>query len=306
MWFKNLLIYRLPPWDLSASQLEERLHTRELQPCAPFDMQSRGWVAPCGTGRLLHTLARQHLLALGVDQKLLPGSIIRQETLRRAAAQAVEQGFPVGRRQLRDLRLRVTEELRARALTRRRTTRAWLDPVGGWCVVDAAGPARAEELIETLRDTLGSFAVQPVATQRSPRQSMAAWLTQGSAPGRLGLDQDLELAAVDGSRSSIRYTRHPLDPREVRAHLAQGKHPVRLGLTWGDRISFVLTERLQIKRVQFLGLGADEEAGAGERGADAGQEQFDADFSLMTGELARLLAEVVAALGGESPAQAAA
>jgi len=32
-------------------------------------------------------------------------------------------------------------------------------------------------------------------------------------------------------------------------------------------------------------------------------ERFDADMQLMTGELAQLLAALVAALGGEAPAQ---
>src|SRR3981189_2654701 len=121
-------------------------------------MVSRGWVAASGTGRLVHTVNLQHLIALGVNQKLLPASIIRQVTLERAEVLAREQGFPVGRRQMRDLKMRVTEELRAKALTRRRVTRAWIDPANGWLVVDAAGAAKAEELIERLRDRLGRLA----------------------------------------------------------------------------------------------------------------------------------------------------
>ena len=100
----------------------------------------------------MHTVGLQHLIALGVNQKLLPASIIRQVTAERAEALAQEQGLPVGRRQMRDLKMRVTEELRAKSLTRRRITRAWIDPTNGWLAVDAAGIAKAEELIETLRD----------------------------------------------------------------------------------------------------------------------------------------------------------
>ena len=171
MWFKNLTVYRLPAdWSWSAAGLEEALARRPLQPCSPFEMRSMGWVAPATTDRLLHTLGEHHLLALGVEQKLLPASIVRQEAERRARARAESQGFPVGRRQMRALRMQVLEELRARALSRRRVTRAWLDPRGGWLVVDSASDRRAEELIETLRDTLGSLAVQKVDTERSPSE----------------------------------------------------------------------------------------------------------------------------------------
>jgi recombination associated protein RdgC len=293
MWFKNLVVYRLPAdWAVSAAELEQQLATRTLQPCSPFEMLSRGWVAPSSTGRLVHTVNLQHLIALGANQKLLPASIIRQVTLERAEALAQEQGFPVGRRQMRDLKMRVTEELRAKALTRRRVTRAWIDPTNGWLVVDAAGVAKAEELIETLRDTLGSLAVQMIETQRSPQMSMAVWLRLGEAPLRLTIDQDLELKAANQSKATIRYSHHPLEGKEIQAHLAAGMYPTRLGLTWNDRISFVLNEKLQLKRVEFLEMSADEAEG---EEIDEG-ERFDIDFTVMAGELAKLLDDVVAAL----------
>ena len=303
MWFKNLVVYRLPAdWALSAADLEQQLTTRVLQPCGPFDMLSRGWVAPSSTGRLVHTVGLQHLIALGVNQKLLPASIIRQVTAERAEALAQEQGFPVGRRQMRDLKMRVTEELRAKALTRRRVTRAWIDPAHGWLTVDAAGIAKAEELIETLRDTLGSLAVVPIETQRSPQMSMAVWLKLGEAPFRLTIDQDLELRAANESKASIRYTHHPLDGKEIQAHLSNGMFPVRLGLTWNDRVAFVLNEKLQLKRLEFLGMSKD--TADGDEVDEA--EQFDIDFTVMAGELAELLDDVVAALGNEEQEQRAA
>jgi recombination associated protein RdgC len=301
MWFKNLALYRLPAdWNVSAAELEEKLGQRALQPCSPLEMLSRGWVAPSGTGRMLHTVNQQHLIALGVEQKLLPASIIRQETARRAEVLADSQGFPVGRRQMRDLKMRVTEELRARALTKRRTTRAWIDPVNGWFVVDAGSAGKAEELVEALRDLLGSFAVQFVETQRTPHTSMAAWLTHGDAPGPFGIDQDLELQTADPNKATVRYVRHPLDGKEIKAHLASGKYPTRMGLTWNGRISFVLTEKLLIKRVEFLEMGKDAATEGEEVNKD---EQFDIDFTVMAGELAKLLDDLVQALGGDTSRQ---
>ena len=300
MWFKNLALYRLPAdWNVSAAELEEKLGQRTLQPCSPLEMLSRGWVAPSGTGRLLHTVNQQHLISLGVEQKLLPASIIRQETAVRAAVLADSQGFPVGRRQMRDLKMRVTEELRARALNKRRTTRAWIDPVNGWFVVDAGSAGKAEELVEVLRDSLGTFAVQFVETQRTPHTSMAAWLTHGDAPGAFGIEQDLELQTADPNKATVRYVRHPLDGKEIKAHLAAGKYPTRLGLTWNGRLSFVLTEKLLIKRVEFLEMTKDTPDG-GEIDKD---EQFDIDFTVMAGELAKMLDDLVQALGGDTSAQ---
>lgn len=304
MWFRNLIVYRLPAdWPVSAAELEEKLGVRSLQPCGAFDMLSRGWVHASAAQRYVHTTNGHHLIALGVEQKLLPASIVRQVATDRAKALEQEQGYPVGRRQMRELKERVTEELRARALTRRRVTRAWIDPQGGWLVVDAAGGKRADELVETLRDTLGTLAVSFVETERSPAMSMGAWLALGDAPRRFVIDQDLELKAADQSKAAIRYARHPLEGKEIRQHLSGGMYAARLGLTWNDRVAFVLTEKLEIKRVEFLAISKSS-ATEGESQLST-EEQFDMDFALMAGELRQLLADLGEALGGEVTRQAA-
>ncbi len=302
MWFRNLIVYRLPDdWSMSAAELEQRLEGDRLRPCGPFDMQSRGWVESAPTGRLVHTVAGHHLIALGVDQKLLPSSIVRQVAKERAAEIAAEQGFPVGRRQMRELKMRVLEELRARALTRRSVTRAWIDPQGGWFVVEAAGAARAEQVSETLRIAIDTFAVKPLKGDRVPHLTMAHWLRHGDLPSRFSIDPELELKAPDKARGSIRYSRHPFDPRQVQALLAGGLLVTRLGLTWQDRVAFVVNDKLELKRLELLGIETDSDADdEGEAEVDA-TAKFDVDFMLMAGELSTLLAELDAAM---SPAGA--
>src|SRR5690606_36829137 len=179
----------------------------------------------------------------------------------------------------------------------------WIDAQASWLVVDSAGMQRAEELVETLRDTLGSFAVQPLQTERSPRTSMAAWLAQSGAPPRFTIDQDRELQAADGSKATIRYSRYPLDGKEIRTYLSSGLCATRLGPSWNDRISFVLTDKLQIKRAEFLGMERERSS----EGEDIDPvEQFDIDFTLMAGELGGLLSALSQALGVQSQQRAAA
>lgn len=294
MWFKNLISYRLPTdWSMSAAELEDMLQQRGLVPCGAFDMQSRGWVHSSYAERFVHTVNGQHLIALGVDQKLLPGSVVNQVAAERAKVMADEQGYPVGRRQMRELKARVTEELRGRALTRKRITFAWIDPANGWLVVDAAGESRADELIETLRDTLGSLQVTRLESERSPITSMTAWVAHGDAPLGFTIDDDLQLQSPQRSTPLIRYKSCELDAKEIRSQLQAGWQVTHLGLTWKDRIALVLNGKLQVKRVEFLEL-VKEAPAEGERSV---AEQFDADFLVMTGELTAMLAQLVQVLG---------
>ncbi|MGE5465971.1 MAG: recombination-associated protein RdgC [Ignavibacteria bacterium] len=296
MWFRNLRIYRLPKdWDTDADALEQMLAARPLTHCGAMDMVSRGWVYPHEEGQFVHRVNRQWLLALGVEQKLLPAGVVRQAAAERAAKIEAEQGRKVGRKELRDLRERITEEFMPRAFSQRRTSWCWIDPVNGWLVLDAGSDARADEVLEVLQQTVSGIALRPLQTQVSPTSAMTDWLAAGEAPAGFTVDDDLELRSAAEAHASIRYVRHALEGGEIRTHIASGKIATRLGLTWSDRISFVLTEKLQIKRLAFLDILKEQ----AEQGAEDPNEQFDVDFALMAGELARLLSDLVVALGGE-------
>ena len=116
MWFKNLQIYRLPaPWTMSSDQLESWLAPHAFAPCNSGDMQSQGWSSPRPNGPLVHGVSRQLLIMLGTEKKLLPASVINQVCKARAAEIEEQQGFKPGRKQMKELKEQVTDELLPRA-----------------------------------------------------------------------------------------------------------------------------------------------------------------------------------------------
>jgi recombination associated protein RdgC len=241
---------------------------------------------------------RQYLLSLGAEQKLLPASVVKQFADERAQAIGESEGRRVGRKEMRELREALTLELLPRAFIRRRTTFGWIDPINGWLVIDAAAPAKAEEFLEQLRKTVAGLPATLVKVTQSPSAAMTGWVAAGEAPGGFTLDQDLELCSAENAK--VRYVKHTLEGEEIGQHIAKGKVVTRLALTWGERISFLLNEKLEIKRLAFLDILKEEADGQ----AENEDERFDLDFTLMSGEVARLLDDLIAALGGEvtSPA----
>jgi recombination associated protein RdgC len=283
---------------MTAIELEARLAKRPFQPCGGQEMESRGWVPPLDDGVLVRAVGGQWLIALGIESRLLPAVVVRQEAKDRAARLVVQQGYEPGRRQMKELREQVTQELLPRAFTRRRHVWAWIDPRNGWLAIDVASQARAEDVIEHLRDTLDHFPLALLRTQKSPAAAMAAWLGEGAAPAGFTLDQDCELRSTGEDRAAVRYVHHPLEgevlTREVRGHLEAGKLPTRLALTFDERVSFILTDKLELRRVDFLDVVRDQA-----EDTDDAAALFDAEFSLMSGELVRLFPALVEALGGE-------
>ena len=133
-----------------------------------------------------------------------------------------------------------------------------------------------------------------------PQLVKLATLLAHEAPGRFDIEEECELKATDDSQAIVRYSKHSLNNAEVRKHIQNGKLPTRLALTWNGRVSFVLNDKWQVKRVRFLD-GVFPESDPADTGADAGEnaaDRFEADWTITTGELAQLVPELIEALGG--------
>lgn len=298
MWFRNLLPYRLgAAWTLTPGSLEEKLAQRPLLPCTGLTAQSQGWVSPRDNGQLVYSQGRQSLIAYGVETKLLPGAVVKEAAQAKAAQIEARMGFKPGKKQMREIREQITSELLPRAFARRRMTRAWIDAEAGWLIADAASLKRGEELTTLLRETLGELSVEPLATVQSPIASMTQWLAAGQAPGQFELDQDCEMKSGGDDPAAVRFARHGLEGDDVRGHVKGGKSVTKLGLMWNQRMRIVLADPGVVRRVRFETIEQDRAENEAQGDADA---RFDADFALMCGELSKLLADLVGALGGES------
>jgi recombination associated protein RdgC len=296
MWFKNLKIFRLAPtWTLAGDSLQTALEKHAFQPGNTQEMQSLGWVAPREEGGLVYELDGQFLISLRADKKLLPSTVINQ--FARAKAQDIEeqQGYKPGRKQMKDIKEQVIDELMPKAFSIYRDTRVWIDTKNHWLVVDAGTAAKGDEVLGMLAKAIDPFPISPLYVEQSPASAMTNWLVSDEPPTGFSIDQDTELRSTGESRAAVRYVRQSVEIDDVRKHVQAGKQCTRLALTWADRVSFVLTEGLDIKRVTPLDVlkeGAD-------NSAHNEAEQFDSDMTLMTGELAGLIAALVEALGGE-------
>ncbi len=296
MWFRNLKIYRLSAvWALFGDDLEAALERHAFKPGNNLEMQSLGWFPPRENGGLAHVVNGQILLTLRAESKLLPTSVINQVAKARAQEIEEQQGYKPGRKQMKEIKERVTDELLPRAFSVYRDTRVWIDPLNRWLVIDTAASSKADEVIGLLAKCVDPFPLENLYVTQSPASAMTGWLAEDEAPSNFSIDQDTELRSSGESRAAIRYLRHSIDADDARRHIQSGKQCTRLALTWADRVSFVLTEGLDIKHVAPLDVLKE----GNDTIAANDAEKFDSDMTLMTGELAKLLAELVDALGGE-------
>jgi len=294
--FKNLISYRIGEgWQTDATQLAEQLAKQPFLACAPTQPLAVGWAPPRGIAHapLVEVVDGHWLIKLKREQRLLPSSVVQERIDELAEQIEATTGRKPGKKAKKDLKEQATHELLPRAFTKTSATQVWIEPKQGLLFVDAGSSSRADEVVTLLIQASAGLSLQLVQTAESPAACMAAWLLDGVTPEGFQIERECELKGSDEQKPVVRYARHPLDIEEVRAHLTSGKMPTRLALSWNERVAFTLTEGFTIKKISFLDLAFEGRPEA------SGDEAFDADLALATGELGRLIPALIAGLGGE-------
>jgi recombination associated protein RdgC len=298
---KNAFLYRIEQGQLpSLDILESRLHGGRFSECGATQTESAGWVPPRGVDHaaLAERIDGQWVLRLCTETKAVPGSVVKTEW--QSQLEQIEQ--QTGRRprgkQAKEIKEAVVHALLPRAFPKRSDTVIWLDADAGMAWVGAGSSKRADAAVTRLLEALGGdLRFTLLQTAMSPAAAMSMWLAEQEAPAGFSIDRECELKQPDSEKATVRYARHTLDIAEVGEHIRQGKLPTRLALTWAGRVSFTLTEALTLKKIELLdgvldGPGADPAPGG------EGDDPFDANVAIATGELRQMLPALVEALGG--------
>lgn len=298
MWFRNLRAYRLTqPFTISAAQLEEQLAAQAFTACAPGQALALGWVPALEQEGvpLVHAGGGRLLLRLRREEKLLPPSVVREQLASRVAAIEQAEGRKVYRRERLQLKDEIIADCLPRAFTRTAHTHAIVDPQGGWVLLDAASATRAEELLNLLRESVGTFPVVLPQVAVAPLASMTRWLLERSLPEDFTASGECELREPGEEGGVVRCRGVDLFSEEVQRHLEVGRQVARIALQFDERIDFVLAEDLVLRRLRFADVLLKENADISSEDALA---RLDADFVLMSEALLELQQRLIAVFGG--------
>lgn len=298
MWFKNLALFRFTsPFGPTFEELETKLEERRFRPCGRTDPLSVGWFPPTGQEAmpLTHVIGGFALMCLKKEEKILPASVINETLSERASELEAREGRKIGKREKMELRENIVRELLPQAFSHARKTYAYIDRQGGWLVVDSASGKKTDELTSVLRESLGELPVAFPNPVERPAAVMTRWLAEG-APPDIVVEQECELRAEDEDGGIVRCRRQDLAAPEIQNHLAAGKEAMKLALSWDDRLGFTLDDRLNIRRLRFLDTVQEK---ASDIDTEDAMARFDADFSIMTLELAEFIPRLLELFGGE-------
>lgn len=300
--FKNALIFRFgSAWMPDLAQLEASLVEKQFVQCGLTQQRSVGWVPPRGEGNgaLVESVGGQWMLKLMHESKSVPASVVARGVDERKSQILTQTGRKPGKKESKELKEEVFLALLPMAFTTRSTVQLWIDPQARLLLIDVCSTAKADEVLTLINAAMPDTGLQMVQTHASPAQAMAHWLMTQEPPVGFSIDRECELKAPDESKSTVRYAKHALNIDEIQQHIRHGKIPTRLAMTWNGKVSFVLTDKLQVSKLSFVdgAMGAAGEDKTSQ--ADVRDDRFDADVAIATGTIRDLIPALMEALSGE-------
>ena len=305
MWFKNLRLYCLTkPFDSSMDDLQAALADKPFRPCNSYERSTMGWVGPIDSNSLnagddketmySHAVGDYIMLCAKRQDRLLPASVIREAADAKIMEIEERQARKIYRKEKKQIQEDMGATLLPQAFTRSQLTHAYLSPKENLLVVNAAAPAKAEEFVSLLRDTLGTFPVGLPNSKRAPSDVMTRWLKNHKASNNFEISEDCELFnPLDGS-NVVRCKGQDLSSDEITAHIDAGKQAKNLGVLWNNILSCNIGDDLSIKRLRFEEMKEENPSFTEESEA----QKFDQEFALMTLELSSFFDSLFAAFGG--------
>ena len=308
MWFKHLHLYRLHDApELSSDALASALQEHAAKPLGNADARRLGWTAPAGrmgSGQLVHEIQSHRLLSALRQERLLPASVVKEEVDELVADIEASESRKVTRKEKTAFKEQVTEDLLPRAFVRSQKIDLWWDTKGQMIGINASSRTRAEDILDLLRETLGSLKVTPLSSQTLPIRAMTTWLGDvASRPADLQLGDQVELKAK-GDDGVLRARQVDLDSDEIQQLLESGRQASKLAVSLEGRLSFVLHDDLALKSLRF-GDALIEEADHADDSDDA-LARLETDFILMAQALSTDIPRLIEWLGGETQREPAA
>jgi recombination associated protein RdgC len=297
MWFKNLQLFKFTEkFPFTAEELAEKLAEKKFLPCKSIDAMSLGWVAPqnMDDAPLVYAANGFLLICLQKEEKLVPGSVVKQMLDDKVAEIEQKQGRYVGKNEKNTLKEDVYHQLVMRAFSKVSRHYAYIDTIDNYLVVNAASHSKAEEITVFLRNTLGSLKIE-IPKVQTLTTLLTHWLTSNEYPADFAITDHCVMNNPK-ERGVIRCQGQNLFSEDIISLLEEGRLISQLGLSWSENLSFTIKDDFSIKSIKFLELIQDQ---AKDVFTETPADRFAADFTIM----ADSLREFIRALMREFSAQ---
>lgn len=307
--FKHACVYTLKRPDvIDMAKLNDLLAAYPFTPCKANDMSRTGWrPITDGSDRFYHSSGRNILLVMQTQKKILPSPVIKENLNTRVDKLELEQSRRLKAAEKTTIKEEVLQCLLPRAFTRNSFTQIWIDIERGHVVVDTSSARTAESALALLRKSLGSLPVTPVMSVNPPATELTDWLKAQRAPSpfHLGDITTAKLESILEVGATTTFKKEPVGSETLESSLSDGRIASSVAVKHEGRFmtDVTLCDDLVFKRIGYSDLFIetnDDVAFEGSEDEVQALARKDADFLLMCDTLGVVIADALAAFGGES------
>lgn len=301
MWLKQVQILQLQDLgNISVFNLNKKLESLAFKPCLPSMDWSIGWVSPLDSyddenRPLTRSINGYIMLCLQMEEKILPASVIRDELNKKVRKMELENHKKVRHSEKLLLKDEIKVTLLPRAFSRFTKIYAYIDIKNQKMILGTTHVKKAEKFISLFKKSVNTD-VSPIKIKNlSP--IITQWLKDQNYPTSFSIEKSCLLQDPNQQSRMIRCQQQDLFTISVQSLIKDGCEVKQLAINWKDQISFVLSDDFSLKKLKFQDELVKQ---IKEMELETKDQQFDADFMIMTDTLYQVLDDLLSVFKKDS------
>jgi recombination associated protein RdgC len=291
MWFKQIQLFQLTESShFSPEDLNKMLEPLAFTPCLPSFPSSIGWASPIDleNASLVRAINGCLMICLQIEEKILPATVIRQELKEKIKFIEKEQDRRVYSKEKLSLKDEITLNLLPRAFTKLTQIHAYIDTKNQWVILNTTNAGKTEQFLSLFKKSVTEN-IRPLELSKlSP--VITHWLKNQNDPSSFAIEKSCVLQDPNQQNRIIRCQQQDLFASGIQSLIKDGCEAKQIAMNWQDRIKFVFSDNFSLRGLQYQ----EELLTQAQEMSETKQQQFDANFYIMTETLSSLLADLLA------------
>jgi len=282
MFFKNIFVFAFTrPFTTTNEELIDALTEHTFMPLGSTEMNRMGWSNSLGKGSAITTESSGNILFCArKEEKILPAPYVKECVDEQIEALESEQSRTATKKEREQFKEDVIFNMLPRAFSRTVDTHAYINTKENIIVVNTSSRVKAEDVLALLRKTLGTLPVTSISPEQSSDELMTEWVNSATTPNAFNGElfkagSEVYLSSLGDCSEVVSIKNMDLNCDEFRFHLEND-----------DAMSFMLHDDLSIKRIKFADVIQEQNDDIDKEDV---QGKLTADFTLMAGELNRMI-----------------
>ena len=245
MRFKNLTIFSFE----GSADIQEFPMLQETNNLTP----TIGWlVANYYTGETQIDTNNATLFSFGIDEKIIPSSVLNKELDKSVREIEQKESRKVGRKEKLDIKDEIAFSLLPRAFNKTTSSLMYVDKLHNLIFVDSCSAKMTNVLYDLIDSSFKDLKITgTLLGSASISATMTDWLLHDCLPPFLETGNQCSIKDAENSLVSKGF--EPLSD-DITRHLDEGMTVDSLSVSWSDKLSFTIDSKLNIKGIKFLDL----------------------------------------------------